>query len=129
MSSNNNKNIIKKYFLSGTAWLLLSYLLIFCPACIGINTHVKGIEPSAHPMANSKYEILEPVEFRISSFKLFWVIPVTPDLKIYETIDETVNNKGGDNLIEMQVWHERQYWILGSVDILHIKGKVIRTLD
>jgi hypothetical protein len=98
-------------------------------ACLGIRTHVKGIEPSARPLSTGKYEIIEPAEFTISSFKLFWILPVTPDLKIHEIIEETVNNKGGDNLIEMQLWHERQYWILGTIDMIHVKGKIIRTAD
>jgi predicted membrane protein len=122
-------NIIKSFIIKRTIGLMLFSLLFSLSACLGIQTHVKGIEPSAHPLTTGKYEIIEPVEFQVSRFKLFWFFPVTPDLKIYETIDETVNNKGGDNLIDMQIWHERQFWILGTVDIVHIKGKIIRTAD
>jgi hypothetical protein len=109
--------------------IILILSLIIFPSCLGIRTHVKGIEPSARPLFTGKYQVIEPIEFTVSSFKLLWIFPVTPDLKIIETIDETVTNKGGDNLIEMQLWHERQYWILGTVDIMHIKGKIIRTED
>lgn len=121
-----------KFMLNIKNSIILFFLLVCIStlqACLGINTHVKGIEPSARPLTTEKYEVIGPAEFKVSSFKLLWFIPVTPCLKIHETIDENVSNKGGDNLIEMQLWHERQYWIVGTVDIVHVKGLVIRTLD
>jgi hypothetical protein len=120
---------LKKYIAYRIVGVSFILFIIAFSSCLGIRTHVKGIEPTARPLSTGKYDIIEPVEFSISSFKLFWIIPVTPDLKIYETIDETVTNKGGDNLIDMQLWHERQYWILGTIDIIHVKGKIIRTAD
>jgi hypothetical protein len=122
----NAKNKLTSYRIS---CLLLIIFLISFSACIGIQKNFKGIEPSARPLTAKKYEILEPAEFQVSSFRLFWFFPVTPGLNIYETIDDTVSRKGGDNLIDMQVWHERQYWILGTIDIVHINGKIIKTLD
>ncbi len=121
--------IIKRCFAKRIKALLLAFSIMAFSACLGIRTHVKGLEPSARPLFTGRYEIIEPVEFYISSFKLFWILRVTPELKIHEVIEETVNNKGGDNLIEMQLWHERQYWILGTIDIVHVKGKIIRTAD
>jgi hypothetical protein len=129
MLSHTKEKILKEYSANRIIGLMLILSLMTFTACLGIRTHVKGIEPSARPLSTGKYEVIEPVEFSVSSFKLLWIFPVTPDLKIHETIEETVNNKGGDNLIDMQVWHERQYWIVGTVDIVHVKGKIIRTAD
>lgn len=127
--SNHTKINLSKNYIKHIFGIMLILSLVLFSACLGMRTHVKGIEPSARPLNTGKYEIIEPAEFAVSSFKLFWIFPVTPDLKIHETIEEAVNNRGGDNLIEMQVWHERQYWIVGIVDIIHVKGIVIRTAD
>ncbi len=122
-----NSDKLKICFMIPIIVLILS--LINFSACIGIQKHFKELKPSAQPLTAKKYEIIEPVEFQASSFKLFWFFPVTPGINIDKTIDDTVSSKGGDNLIDMQVWHERQYWILGTVDIVHIRGKIIRILD
>jgi hypothetical protein len=129
MLSRIKTQILKKDTAKRIEAFLFAMSLFAFSACLGIRTHVKGIEPSARPLSTGKYEVIEPVEFSVSSFKLFWILPVTPDLKIHEVIEETANNKGGDNIIEMQLWHERQYWILGTIDIIHVKGKIIRTAD
>jgi hypothetical protein len=121
--------IIKIYSAKRIEAILFALSLFAFSSCLGIRTHIKGIEPSARPLSTGKYEVIEPVEFSVSSFKLFWILQVTPDLKVQEIIEETANNKGGDNIIEMQLWHERQYWILGTIDIIHVKGKIIRTAD
>ncbi len=123
------KTAANNYLAIRIFYIILFLSLFAFSSCIGVHTHVKGIEPNGRPLSAGKYEIIGPAEFQISSFKLLWIFPVTPDMKIYETIDDTVTNKGGDNLIEMQLWHERQYWILGTVDIVHVKGKVIRSSD
>ncbi len=109
-------------------WIVLFVMLIFLlfPGCLSIKTHVKGVEPNARPISTGEYTIISSTELATSSFKLFWFIPVTPEPGINEAIDNIIIRSGGDNLIEVKVWHERQYWILGTVDIIRVNGIIIR---
>ena len=103
-------------------------LLVFLSGC-AFKTHVKGLEPNARPLENKEYEVLETSKAQSSSFSLLWVIPVTIPVDYNTAIDEAINDKGGDNLIDVRCWHEKYYWIVGTVDILHIEGKVIRYIE
>ena len=48
---------------------------------------------------------------------------------INDAIEQAINSKGGDNLINIKWWLERRYWIVGTVDILYVEGTVIRYMD
>ena len=117
------------YLLKRLYALVLCAFICSACACLGIQKHAKGIEPSFRPIVDERYEIVEPLELEVSSFRLFWLIPVTPEFKIKDSIMDAVRKKDGDNLIEMRIWFERQYWILGTVDILHINGVIVRYVE
>lgn len=105
--------------------MILLTAAIFFQGCT-MHTHVKGIEPYVRPLDNKNYKVLETSEGQSSSFHLLWFFPVTTSFDYNEAIDQAINNKGGDNLIDVRFWHKRQYWIVGTIDILYVKGKVIR---
>lgn len=109
------------------------FLLIILPGlfigCCASHTRVKGLSPSAYPLYEKPYEELETTETLSSSFHLLWFIPVTSQADYKKAIDEAINDKGGDNLINVRYWHERQYWLVGRIDILHVRGKVIRYIE
>jgi hypothetical protein len=106
----------------------LIFLILLSSGCVAIKTNLKGMEPYARPIPIEAFDYnkIGDAEIMRSSFKLFWIFPVTPEPAINEAIDNTIIKTGGDNLIEMYTWHERQYWILGTVDIIHVKGSIIR---
>ena len=116
---------------SQIAFIVINYLffiffiLIFISVC-AFKTHVKGIEPFARPIENDNFEVIEISEAQSSSFHLLGLFPVTIPADYDTAIEEAINNKGGDNLIDVRYWHEKQYWLVGTVDILHVKGKVIQ---
>jgi hypothetical protein len=117
-----NIHAYKKYRLLITTILFFSCNLASCTTY----THVVDLKPQAYPHQMQEYEVIEAVEGKSSSFTLFWVIPVTKKAAYSEAIDTMIKSKGGDNLIDVRLWHERQYWILGTVNIYHAKGTVIR---
>jgi len=51
---------------------------------------------------------------------------VTPLANFDRAISDAINQKNGDDLIDVSWYIERQYWIVGTINIIHIKGKVIK---
>ena len=99
---------------------------IFISGCLHFSTRAAGIEPQARIFENKKYTVLGEAEGQSSSFNLLWIIPVTPRIDCKKAADQAVESKNGDNLIEVRTWKERQVWLLGLVEILYVRGKVIR---
>ncbi len=108
--------------------VLCAFTVLFLTGCIYSKSHPAGIEPSAKFMESVKYEVIGDGEGSASSFTLFSVIRVTPALNSSEAVDEAVKSRGGDNLIEALFTKEKRVYIIGTVDIIHVKGKVIRYL-
>ncbi len=96
--------------------------------CISYKTHMKGIESHAHQI-KSKYEAIKETETSVSGFKLFWFFPVTANPDIQKAIDTAIIKENGDNIIDLRLWSEKQYWIVGTIDIITLQGKVIRYVD
>ena len=94
--------------------------------CLYKGIRVAGIESHAKIMENNKYKILGEAEGTSSSFNLLWLVPVTPRIDYDRAVSEAINSLHGDNLINVRTWHERQIWIIGMVEILHVKGTVVQ---
>lgn len=77
-------------------------------------------------MASSDYEVIGEAEGISSSFRLFWFVPVTTAANFRDAVDDAVRSKGGDNLIEAVFTRERMVYIVGTVNNIYVKGKVIR---
>lgn len=109
---------------------LTAYALVMLSlsGCIYSKSHPVGIEPSAKLMESIKYEVIGDGEGSASSFTLFSIIRVTPQLDSSEAVDEAVKSRGGDNLIEAVFTREKKVYIVGTVDIIYVKGKVVRYL-
>ncbi len=115
-----------KYLRSGGPIFCILIPALLATACLHFNTRVTGIEPQAKSFTAKKYEVLGEAEGQSSSFNLLWVIPVTPRIDYDKAVNQAVQSKRGDNLIDVRTWKERQVWILGYIEILYVKGKVIR---
>jgi hypothetical protein len=107
---------------------LLVFMLMIVPGCITRN-HFRGMEPSIKPLKSPSYKIIDEAETKVSNFNLLWFFAVTSLPDYDKAILETVKEKGGDDLIDVRWWHERQDWILGTINIIHIKGKVIKYIS
>jgi hypothetical protein len=105
---------------------MLPVLMALFTGCISSGSHAIGVEPSAKFMASYDYEVLGEAEGMSSSFRLFWVFPVTPAANNREAVDNAVKSKGGDNLIEAVFTRESKVYIVGTVNNIYVKGKVIR---
>ena len=89
-------------------------------------THPGGIMPSYHPMEDRAYDDAGWSTGETSSFHLLWVFPVTPDLSLDRAVQEAIHAKGGDNMTDIRWWYATQHWIVGTVCVVHVKGRVIR---
>jgi hypothetical protein len=106
--------------------LMALSLPLLAAGCLSFSNRPLGIQPSAMEMRSSQYEVLGGAEGASSSFRLFWIAPVTPDLSIDEAVTEAIRSKGGDNLIEMCMSYHRDVYIVGTVEGIRVTGKVIR---
>jgi hypothetical protein len=109
--------------------LVTSILSISMTGCLYFRSHPMGIEPNARYTDYFNYEILGDAEGSSSSMTLIGLFPVTPGIKYEEAVNEAIRSKGGDNLIEVTSWRERKVYIVGVVDVLHVKGKAIRYIS
>lgn len=115
--------------MRGAVVALCAIGLFTFAGCLSISTHPRGAEPSARPMEDRPYEIVGQSEGESSSFRLFWIFPVTPSLDLNRAVEEAIIAKGGDNLIGVTWSVERQVWIVGTLIGVHVKGQVIRYKD
>jgi hypothetical protein len=99
---------------------------MFVSGCLHRRVRSTGMAPQAKVMENKKYRLLGESEGQSSSFNLLWFIPVTLRIDYDRAVNEAINRMNGDNLIEVRTWKEVQIWIVGMVEILHVKGKVIK---
>ncbi len=112
---------------AGTLALAASLVCAFAlPGCLGIQRRAGGIEPLARILETGQYEELGEVEGSSSSFRLFWIFPVTPKADLERAVDDALAVKRADNLIELRWWYERHYWIVGTVSVIYVRGKAIR---
>jgi len=115
------KNIIL-YFCLFFVSIMLS------AGCLSFKARPVGVLPSAKYMQSPYYEIIGEAEGISSEYKLFWLFPVTSRANTNEAIDNAIKSKGGDNLIETVITRERNVYIVGTVNNIYVKGKVIRYL-
>jgi len=106
--------------------LILILSLAFSVSCISSRIYPGGMEPALSLNPDAEYEVLGTGEGMASSFRLFWVFPVTPAADINRAVTEASALLGGDDIIDVRWWKERKVYILGTVDIIHVRGKVIK---
>ena len=109
--------------------IAVAALLAFQSACLRTYVRGGGIEPSYRPMENRKYEVVGDAAGESSSFYFLWLVPFTPAHRLEEALDGAMAEKGGDNLVGVKWSFERQYWILGTVNIIRAEGKAVRYLE
>jgi hypothetical protein len=114
-----------------TTAILLACITATCflSGCISHQTHPRGISPHAYTLQQKKYEIIARSRGQSSSFRLFWFVPVTDQAAYERALAAMIHEKGGDNVIHVRSWHERQYWIVGTIDVLYVEGDVIRYIE
>ncbi len=116
----------RPFFVAVVVACILSVYCFMMTGCLHVQTSARGIQPNAKPMQKDIYQELGPASGMNSGFRLLWFIPVTPCPCADKAVNDAIYSKGGDNLIEVRYWHERQYWLVGTVDIIHVEGVVIR---
>jgi hypothetical protein len=114
----------RKPGIAAAAACLICAILV--SGCLHQRVRSTGIGPQAKVMENKKYRVLGESEGQSSSFNLLWFIPVTLRLDYDRAVNDAISKMNGDNLIEVRTWKEVQIWIVGMVEILHVKGKVIQ---
>lgn len=94
--------------------------------CLYNRTRLTDVSQQARVLENRHYRVLGISEGTSSSFNLLWFIPVTPRMNYEKALNDAVAGMRGDNIIEVRTWVERQVWIVGLVEIMHVRGKVIQ---
>jgi len=105
---------------------LFAISIIFSAGCLSFKARPVGIQPSAKDMKSPYYEIIGEAEGISSEYKFFWFFTVTTGANTNEAIDDAIRSKGGDNLIEVVITREKNVYMVGTVNNIYVKGKVIR---
>ncbi|TFH39212.1 MAG: hypothetical protein E4G96_09380 [Chrysiogenales bacterium] len=131
MARNRKKkgNDQKSWFIAPkralSAALIISIITAFLLGCVQTRVRATGLEPNSKVMPAGEYRVLGEAEGESSSFNLLWVFPVTPRISYESAVNDAIARLGGDNLIDVRTWIERQIWFVGMVEILRVRGKVI----
>jgi len=105
---------------------LVILLSIFNAYCLYRDVKAVGIEDTYYPLYDRPYKVLGEETVLASNFNLLWLVSVTPPPNIDFAILEAVNRQGGDAMIDIRVWREKEVWVVGTIEIIHIKGKIIK---
>jgi len=103
----------------------LSLFCLLFAGCLSIGRQPIGISPEAFETQGRSYDILGDAEGYSSSFAFFWLFSFGQP-SIDEAIVEAVRSKGGDNLIDINFYREREIYITGTVNAVRVTGKVIK---
>ena len=104
--------------------------LILLAACSGNHVGLRktapgGLVPSLTNL-DRPYTILGTAETRVSTFQLLWLANVSGPPDFERARRELTQQQKGDDVIQVSWYLEKEYWILGTVNILHIKGTVVK---
>ena len=110
--------------------LIAPLLLLMLNGCLFYRSmHLAGAEPNVKKLKDLPYEVLGEVKKSISNYNLLWTVTVTSRPDFERALLEMASEKGGYDVIEVRWWRETQQWLVGTVTIIHIKGKVIRYIE
>lgn len=119
-----------KSFLKFICFIFITGISIsFFSGCIYSRARTSSIEPYVSQLRSAEYEIVGEAETMVSNMSLLWVVSVTPRPDYNSAILEMVSERGGDDIIDVRMWTEKQHWIFGTITIMHIKGRVIKYKD
>ena len=118
--------MIKKKHIQAIAFLCS--VLICVTGCVRAY-HQWAYQPQVSQLRSSSYEVIGEAESKVSNFSLLWVWSVTDHPDYDRAIREMISEKGGDDVIDVSFWIEKQQWILGTVNVMHIRAKVIRYIQ
>lgn len=100
----------------------------FQSGCLYLKNHPGGIFPQAKESGSLEYDVIGEAEGTSSEFILMWVARVTPEISFDDAVNEAIRSKGGDNLINVTSWREKKVYMVGTVNVIHVNGTVIRYL-
>jgi hypothetical protein len=105
---------------------LLLIPLLLLSGCLSFYSQPAGIQPEAFTLQGRSYEVLGDAEGYSSSFTFFWIIPFGRAASLEDAVADAIRSKGGDNLIEMNVYKERDVYITGTINAVRVTGRVIK---
>jgi len=102
-------------------WLPLAAIVAALSGCTGVPYRLAGAEVDA-----TRYEVLGEAEGKATGIMLFNVIPIQQNDKIARAVDQAIQSKGGDRLVDVTI-QESWFWayVLNGYRV-HVKGTVLR---
>ncbi len=120
---------MKSFFRIRVFILFIIIAVSSLSGCIYSRVKTSGIEPYVSHLRSSDYEIVGEAETQVSNMSLLFFVTVTPKPDYNSAILEMVSERGGDDIIDVRMWIEKQHWVFGTVTIMHIKGRIIKYKD
>ncbi len=109
--------------------IILGLFPLFAAGCLSFTKAPGGTMQHAGTLESSEFEILGQAEGYSSEFRPLWFLPSFQGLSQEDAIKEAIRSRGGDGLIDVRIMKEREVYIIGTVNILRVTGKVIRYTD
>jgi len=109
-----------------SSYLCICFIcLSLLAGCASKKTRSGGIMPYYNQPVSENFTSQGIVTGKSSSFSFLWLIPVTPPLDLDAAVKNAMGSRGADNLHEITWWYETQYWIVGTVNIVEVRGEAV----
>ena len=99
------------------------FVAVFIAGCV---MAPGGVAPSTTPIEGRKYTELGRVVETDSRIYLFGFIPITGANYIRDAVNEAVESRGGDAMINVTVESYFQWWVVLTRFVTRVDGEVIR---
>ncbi|GEM_PF-6067613 len=105
---------------------MIPLLSLALTACVSTGYQPGAIEPYLTPPEKGPYSVVTTDTAEVSSYLLFWFLPVTPVPDAGAAITQLVNKHAADAAINIREMRKTQYWLTGTVYTVQVQATLIR---
>jgi hypothetical protein len=85
-----------------------------------------GIAPSNTPINGRTYKVIGPADRTDSRVYLLGMLPLTGANTIRDAVEDAIQSRDGDALINVSVESYSQWWVILTRHVTRVQGDVIR---
>jgi len=105
---------------------MMPLLSLVLTACVSSGYQPGAIEPYLNPIEKGPYSVVTTDTAVVSSYLLFWILPVTPVPDAGAAVTQLVNKHAADAAINIREMRKTQYWLTGTVHTVKVQATLIR---
>lgn len=120
---NQEGNVVVKSIKASLVFVILVVVASGCAHRPG------GVAPSNVPIDGRKYTVVGHAVETDSCVRLLGILPLSGSNSIRTAMNEAIQDRQGDAMINITAEGYSQYWILFSRDAIIVEGDVIKFAD